>query len=281
MTLGMMLTIVIGGIDLSINGNANLSATIAGIVLLHFMSAHAVTSNWQAGIVLASSLLAAMIVGAACGAFSGFLIGRWGISPILVTLGTMTLYEGVTVGLTKGTALTGFPTQVSVIGNGTLDGIPIAFIAFLIAAVVIGVVLNRTSFGYEVRMLGTNPTAAKFSGIKNFTITWKLYAVSGFFGALAGIVIMGRTSSVSFEYGTQTYVLLTILIAVVSGADRGIGSVIRVLFSLFIFQILSTGSDMLLSGTQGSSFFKQFAWGIVFILFFVVNKVVRLGRNKS
>lgn len=282
MTLGMMMTMVIRGIDLSINDTANVSAAVAGFLVLFLAkllpNAH---GGGATALMLASLILVALAVGFVGGLLNGLLVGYLGITPVLATLGTLTLYRGITVGITKGEALTNFPEQLSVIGNGTLAGIPISFVIFLGVSVVVFLLLKRTVFGFETRMLGTNPTAARFSGIRTVAITWKVYALSGVLGALAGVIIMSRTSSVSYEYGTQTYVLLAILIGVVSGAEPGFGSALNVVLAVFVFQMLSTGFDMLLVGLPGSSFFKQFAWGMVFVLFFIINTVVRRRRGRS
>jgi simple sugar transport system permease protein len=106
-------------------------------------------------------------------------------------------------------------------------------------------------------MLGTNPTAAKFSGIDTKSITMKVYILSGILGAIAGIIVMSRTNSVAYEYGTRTYILQALLISVLGGIS-GFGSVIGVLLATFILQVISTGFNMLLLGVQGSFFSRIF-----------------------
>ena len=96
-------------------------------------------------------------------------------------------------------------------------------------------VLEYTTFGFKVRMSGTNPTAAKFSGIDNRSIAMKVYILSGILGAIAGIIVMSRTNSVAYEYGTRTYILLTLLISVLGGTSPGFGNVVGVIFGYFHF----------------------------------------------
>jgi len=102
-------------------------------------------------------------------------------------------------------------------------------------------------------MLGTNPTAAKFSGIDNKAVIMQIFIFSGVLSSIAGMLIMSRTMSASNAYGTATYVMLTILIGVLAGVISGKGSVLNIFITVLILQIISTGSHMLLAGVRGSS----------------------------
>jgi len=136
-------------------------------------------------------------------------------------------------------------------------------------------ILYRTAFGFKVRMLGTNPVAANFSGIDNRSILMRVYIISGILSAVTGILVMSRTMSAAIEYGSTTYVLLTILISVLAGVIPGFGNVINVFITVIILQMLSTGFHMLLLGVRGSSFFKDFSWGVLLILIFIINYFMR------
>ncbi len=102
----------------------------------------------------------------------------------------------------------------------------------------------------------------------------KVYILSGILGAIAGIIVMSRTNSVAYEYGTRTYILQALLISVLGGISPGFGSVIGVLLATFILQVISTGFNMLLLGVQGSSFFKDFSWGVIFIVILIIDRLV-------
>jgi len=92
---------------------------------------------------------------------------------------------------------------------------------------------------------------------------------------------MGRTMSAAYEYGTTTYVLLTILIAVLAGVVPGFGSVVDVFIAVLILQVLSSGFTMQLAGIRGSSFFKDFAWGVLLILIFIINYLTKLRTSRG
>ncbi len=279
LSLAMMITILTGGIDLSVNATSNLAAVLAGLFMGKLIPTDAAEA--QIMLYLAVALFIAMLVGWICGTFNGFLIGYVGVPPILATLATMTLYTGISVGLTGGTTVTGFPKQLSTIGAQTLGGIPIPFIIFVALTILTNILLYRTPFGFKARMLGSNPTASDFSGINNRSVLLKVYMYSGILSAVTGILVMGRTMSAAYEYGTTTYVLLAILISVLANIIPGFGKVLDVFIAVIILQILSTGFHMILAGVRGSSFFKDFAWGVLLILIFIANYFVRGQRARE
>lgn len=277
LSLAMMITILVGGINLSVNATSNLAAVLAGFFMVKFIPPDATPE--LVVLYLAVAIIIALFVGLISGVINGFLVGYMGIDSILATLATMTLYTGISTGLTGGATVTGFPEQVSVIGNEKLLGIPIPFIIFVLLTALIYLVLYRTPFGFKARMLGSNPIASKFSGINNPSIIMKIFVISGILSAITGILIMSRTMSAAYEYGTTTYVLLTILIAVLAGVIPGFGNVINIFIAVIILQILSTGFHMALLGIRGSSFFKDFSWGVLLILIFIINYFMR--RRKA
>ncbi len=132
-----------------------------------------------------------------------------------------------------------------------------------------------------MRMLGTNEVASRFSGINNKDVIMKTYIYSGFLSSIAGIIVMSRTMSAAYEYGATTYVLLTILIGVLAGIQGGFGNVINIFISMLILQGLSTGFQMLLQGVRGSAFFKDFSWGVLMLIIFVINFFTRKSDRKS
>jgi len=277
LSLAMMLAILTNGINLSINATSNLSAVMAGFFLVRVMP-ETVPSE-QVGLYILGAFLIALLVGLICGVVNGFLIGYIGVPPILATLATMTFFTGISTGLTGGKTVTGFPEQLTLIGNKTLFGVPIPFLIFLLITVLTYLILNHTSFGFKIKLMGANPTASNFSGIHNPSILMGVYIISGIYSAVAGILVMSRTMSAAIEYGSTTYVLLTILITVLAYITPGFGSVFNIFISVLILQVLSTGFHMALLGVRGSSFFKDFSWGILMITIFIINFFVQ--RKKT
>ncbi len=131
LALGMGITMLTGGINLSIIAGANAcSLVMAAIIVTHP----------DKPLFLALALLAGLLVAVAIGALNGALVAWIGVSPILATLGTMTLISGLNILLSNGAVISGFPAAIQFLGNATLLGIPVALILFLVvAAAAVGV----------------------------------------------------------------------------------------------------------------------------------------------
>ena len=266
LSLAMMLSMLTGGIDLSIIGAANL-AGIFGAFVLRMGGLEPTTAIFLA-------ILIALTTGLTAGAINGLLISRLGIPPILATLGTSQVYMGIGIGLTGGRAVLGFPREFSVVGNGSLGPFPVPFIVFAVAAVAVAVVLNRTPFGEKIYMLGTNPLAARFAGLDNDWLIVRTYMLCGLLSSVAGVIMMSRANSAKADFGSS-YLLLTILIAVLGGVNPygGFGKVAGVFLAVLSLQFLSSGFNIL----RFSNFAKEFVWGAL-LLIVIVMSVVSLGR---
>ena len=166
LSLAMMLAMISGGIDLSIVATANFSGIIAIKFLIRFYpeGASALTN----ALFLLAVLVIAICVGALCGMLISFLIAKIGIPPMLATLGGADLIMGASLVLTKGSSVNGIPAFFAEVGTKTLFGfLPVPVIVFAVCALIVSFLLNRTSFGMKLKMMGSNPTASRFSGINN------------------------------------------------------------------------------------------------------------------
>lgn len=265
LTLAMMLSMLIGGIDLSVNATANLSAIFAGMTLLRFNpGGEAIAGN---ALYIPAAFGVGLVTGLVCGVINGLLIGYIRVPAILATLSTMTLFMGLAFGVTGGSSISGFPDAVLWLGNGTLLGIPIPLLVLLGLALIVWFLLNRTSYGFKVYMFGTNPIAAQFSGINNPRLVMTTHVLSSLLASCTGLMALARTNSANADYGVS-YILMTILIAVLGGVavTGGFGKVTGVLLALLALQFLSTGFNMLLVRFGGSNFFRDFAWGLLLLV---------------
>jgi simple sugar transport system permease protein len=258
LALAVAVTMLTSGIDLSINATANLTAIVVAMLLTALTPAEAGAAVTSAIALLA--LIVGLLVGLACGLFNGFLIAVLGYSPILATLGTMTLFVGIGTVLTGGDTLFGI-SAFAVIGRSSLLGVPLPAIIFLLAALVISCVLEARRFGFNVYLFGANEAAARFSGINARRLILGAYAISGFLSAVAGVINLGVTNSANVDFGAS-YVLLAILISVLGGisASGGAGRILGVVLAVLILQFLSTGLNLVFQ-SSGSNFLKEFAWG--------------------
>lgn len=281
LAFAIMITMLTGGIDLSIVGTANLAAIVAALVLTRLAGDNG--AGMSLALVIPLAIVAALLVGTVCGLFNGFLVSKVGITPILATLGTGSLYTGLSFVITGGPAIT--TTQLAFIGNSNILGLPIPVIVFIAIAAIFSVMLNRSTFGFNVYMLGTNSTAALFSGINSTRVLIRTYWWAGVCAAIAGIVFLSRTNSAKPDYGAS-FILLTVLIAILGGVSYtgGFGTVSGVVLAVLSIQFLSTGLNMLMLDLFPSSaaiFFRQFAWGGLLLLVMLLNYYVERRRNRQ
>jgi simple sugar transport system permease protein len=266
LSIGVMIALITGGIDLSVNATANMSGILAALILTNYAPPGTPLEQTIPIIVLAVAV--ALVTGTLAGLLNGVLIAYIGITPILATLGTLTLYGGIALAITKGPAVYGFPDQFLAIGNSTLLGIPIPVIIFGVIAIIFAFMLRRTPYGLKVYLLGTNPTASRFSAIDNTRVLIRTYVLSGLLASIAGVIIIARTNSAKSDYG-GSYVLQAILIGILAGVNPagGFGKISGLVLALLSLQFLSSGFNML----GFSNFFKDFVWGALLLLVMVTN----------
>jgi simple sugar transport system permease protein len=268
LSLAMMLSMMTGGIDLSVVGVSNLAAVIAALLLSTLAGPQAV--GLVGGGTIALAIAAALLVGTVCGLLNGIVIGIFGLPPILATLGSGLIFTGLAVAITGGSAVLGFPAAFAFLGNGAIVGVPMPLIVFIVVAVIVWLVLERTALGLRIQMLGTNPLAARFAGIDDLAVTVRTYLLSGIFSASAGLVIMSRANSAKADYGSS-YLLLSILICVLGGINPygGFGRVAGLVLAVLSLQFLSSGLNML----QVSNFAKELIWGGLLLAVMVANGI--------
>lgn len=276
LALAVMLSLVTGGIDLSIIAVANLAGILAALILTRTLPAE--PAAWQIGLATAAAILTAAATGAACGAMNGLLIGYVGITPILATLGTMQLFTGFSFVITKGPAISGFPGAFLAIGNDSVLFVPVPLIVFAVLAVSTSVVLSRTGFGIRLYLIGTNETAARFSGIDVRRMLFRTYVVTALLGAAAGVIMIARTNSAKADFG-ESYLLVAVLVAILGGVNPagGGGAVSGVVLALLSLQFLSSGFNML----RFSHFIQEFTWGALLLTVMVINYRCRVRSERD
>ncbi|MBN1350095.1 ABC transporter permease [candidate division KSB1 bacterium] len=267
----IMISLISGGIDLSIISSANLAGILAALVLTRVIPENA--GGIQLFFWLLLAISAALATGAACGLINGFLIARVRITPILATLGSMQLYMGIAYIITEGPAVYGYPELFLAIGNSRLWQFPVPFLIFVAVAVILSLVLNKTRFGINLFMLGTNEIAARFSGIRIRAMLLKTYFLSGILSGVTGLIMIARTNSAKADYGSS-YLLQAVLVAILGGVhpNGGFGTVFGVVIAVLALQFLSSGFNML----RFNNFAREFTWGglllAVMVLHFLSNR---------
>jgi simple sugar transport system permease protein len=275
LSLAMMVTLLSGGLNLSIIATANLCALAMAWVLTTQVPG-AQGFMWGAWQVIA--VLAGVAVALVVGLINGFVIAYLGVSPILATLGTMTMCKGLSIGLTRGNVISGFPEAIVFIGNGTLAGVPVALLIFLALCVPIAVLLNKSPFGYKVYMIGSSEKATRYSGVDTRRVLLGVYVLSSLLAVVAALVMMARFNSANAAYG-ESYLLVTILAAVLGGIDPfgGAGKVGGLLMALILLQVISSAFNLL----DFSPFLTLAIWGVLIILVTALGVAMEQLRNSS
>jgi simple sugar transport system permease protein len=244
LALAMVIPLISGGLNLAIIATTNQCALLMAWILTTLITPE--SGGAEVAGVIALALLAGFLLSLAIGLVTGFLVANMGVHPILVTLGTMSVVNGVSIWLTRGTVISGFPPEILWIGNGTVAGIPVSFLLFLLAAVAVGLFLTRTPLGIGVYMVGSNPEATRYSGVDVKRVLIGVYTLSSVLCFVAAIIIMARFNSASAGYA-QSYLLVTILAAVLGGVDPfgGFGRIGGLVLALLILQVISSGFNLL------------------------------------
>lgn len=261
LALAMMIPLMSGGLNLAIIATANLAALTMAAVLTKMLT-HDSSPQAVAGII-ALALAAGLVVCLLIGLLTGSIVAYLGAHPILVTLGTMTAVKGISVYATSGGVIGGFPAPILYLGNGSLLGVPVPMLLFLLCAAVVAVIINRVPFGVAVRMLGSNEKATRYSGVNTARTLVGVYVASSVLCWVGSLVMMARFNSASAGYA-ESYLLITILAAVLGGIDPngGFGTVLGLFLSLVLLQIISTGFNLL----GFSSHLTQAIWGATMIV---------------
>lgn len=244
LSLAMALPLVSGGLNLAIIATANQSALLMAWILTTQMPPDAAGGElafWLT-LALAAGFVHCLVVGLVTGAIVAYV----GAHPILVTLGTQTLIGGISVWLTRGRTLTGFPDALLVVSNQTFLGMPFSFILFLVVAVAAYLLLTRAPLGIRIHMVGSNLEATHFSGVDTRRVQIWVYVLSSLLCWLAAIVMMARFNAAGADIA-QSYLLITILAAILGGIDPygGFGRMSGLIVSLAILQTISSGFNLL------------------------------------
>lgn len=229
LALAMTFIILEGDIDLSVGSTLALTSVVMAMV-------NEATGN----IFLAVGVC--VVLGLACGAFNGLLVGYAKLPSFIATLSTMFLYHGIALGVSKAETIGDFPAGMHFIGQGSIAGVPTQLWLFALCAAVLVFVLQRTRHGRYTRVVGFNPSSAEFSGINTAMVRLKNFTLAGFMSALAAIVLVGRVSAAKATLGTG-YELDAITTVVLGGTSisGGYGSVTGTVVGIFLVGMIKNG----------------------------------------
>ena len=232
LALALTPVIITGGIDLSVGSMMGLAAVVFGAL---WRDAHL-------PIVVAAS--AALLLGIAGGSLNGLLITRLSLPPLIVTLGTFSLFRGIAEGLTRGIEnYSSFPAPFLFLGQGYVGGvIPTQLVVLLVAIVAFGWWLHRTAYGRSLYAIGHSAEGARYAGIDVGRKLFLVYLLCGFAASVSAIIYVAHLGQAKSDAGTG-FELMAITAVVLGGASifGGRGTVLGTVLGLFAIVVLQNG----------------------------------------
>jgi ribose transport system permease protein len=251
-SFGMTLTILLGGIDLSVGSILAVASVLTALLM---------KAGWDAAL----ATLLGIIAGALMGAVNGVVIAKGKVAPFIATLGLMTLLRGVALVLSKGSPISGFSSYFFALQGGGYVAhlIPIPVVWMLAMFVLFWFVLTKTVFGRHVYATGGNEEAARLSGVKTDGVQIVVYTISGAMAALAGVILTSRLDSAQPTAGAG-YELDAITAVVLGGTSLagGRGWIFGTLVGALLIGVLNNGLNLL----GVSSFYQQVIKGSVILV---------------
>lgn len=230
----MALLIIAGEIDLSVAAIIALASTAMGYAA-------------QLGVGAPGLVAIGITTGLACGAFNGLLVAGLKLPSIVVTIGTMSLFRGISYLVLGDQAFGKYPPEFAFFGQGYVFWvISFEFVLFLVMAVIFAVLLHRTNFGRHVYVIGNNPHAARFSGIPVERVKFILFLLTGLMSGIAAVCLTSRLGSTrpSIAQGWELEVVTMVVLGGVSILG-GSGTIVGVVIAAFVMGLVTFGLGLL------------------------------------
>lgn len=237
LALALTPIILTGGIDLSVGSLLGLCAVSFGMMANEW--------HWPPAV----AALGAVALGGVGGSLNATLITRGGLSPLIVTLGTFSLFRGLAEAWTRGTkAFTNFPDSFLALGNGFVLGVPMQAWIFAAVAAAMWVLVHQTTFGRAWRAIGFAPEGARYAGLPVARRLAFAYTSAGAIAGLAAVIFVARVTEARANAGTG-YELAAITAVVLGGASifGGTGTVPGTLLGVAAVAVLANGLSRVLS----------------------------------
>ena len=252
LAMGMTLVILTGGIDLSVGSVLAFSSIVAATFVTG--------DNPQPPVV---ALLVGMFTGAILGLVNGCIIAYLKIPPFVATLGMLSVARGLTYAYTGGMPVPNLSETFLNVGEGSILGVPLPILIFVLIFALLWVVLNHTSYGRTVYAVGGNVKSARTAGIRTRRVTASVYVIAGVLAGLGGLILTARTSSALPQAGVS-YELDAIAAVVIGGTSLsgGVGSITGTLLGALIIGTINNGLDLL----GVSSAYQQIVKGCIIVV---------------
>ncbi|MBR4551876.1 MAG: ABC transporter permease, partial [Oscillospiraceae bacterium] len=232
---GVFMIMISGGCDLSIGYQMSVSAVLVAKLL----------SNGTVGV--APAILLGILICVALGCFNGVMSIALNSQPMIVTLGTMAIFQGISYLISGSKTYHNLPRSFMYLGQGKLFGkIPLNAVIALVVIIIVGVILNRTHVGRKIYAVGDNPEAAKLAGLNVAKIKILVFTCAGILVGISAILLAARSGSADSSTGTGIE-FTGIIACVLSGValKGGEGTLWKAIVAVFVLGVLSNGMQLI------------------------------------
>ncbi|WP_175481978.1 ABC transporter permease [Gemmobacter aquatilis] len=257
-TIGLTFVVLIGRLDLSLEGIVGFAPMLAAVMLVP-------ATSGGFGVELPSWMGLIVALGAAglIGLFNGFMVVRVGLNPFISTLGLLVLLRGGVLIISNGRSIYSPGPALTWLGSEKVLGIPVAVLVFLFVALIVGLVFQYHRYGRALYAIGGNEEAARAAGINVDRVIWSAFFFAGLLAGLAGVLMTGRLDSAVTTQG-EGIIFSAFAAAVIGGVSLGggKGNIIGVISGVLLIGVINN----LLTLAQVPSFYVQASTGAVIIV---------------
>jgi ribose transport system permease protein len=267
LALGMVFLLAIREIDLSVGWMFNFSAVVAAMLMV------AGFNPWLAA-------LAGVVFGAGLGLVNGVLVVGLRLPAVIVTLGSYSMFQGLSLVANQGRAIVPADTSsnfFSIVSTKLFGVLPVAASVFVVLAIVMHFVLHRTRFGYRVQAVGSNPEAARYAGIPTGRVRLQTLVMMGALCGLSGVMYVGFRGAIDPQEGSD-FVLVVIAAVIIGGTplSGGHGTIIGAAVGMMIIQVISSG--LIFFGIDAT--WSTFVTGAVIVLAVSLDQLIKYQRAR-
>lgn len=268
LAVGMMMVLIIRGIDLSIGSTIALSGMVSALTVSLYPTIHPLLS-----------ILEGVLVGALVGCVIGLLVSKFNVLPIIATMGMMNIVRGLTFLVSGGKWISAYQMSVPFkkIATGSILGINTLIFIAVVIYIVFYYFINHTRTGRQIYAVGSNPEAAEVSGIPKTRIIWMVYILMGALAGLAGVLWVSRFASAQGDtaVGYEMGVIAACVLGGISLAG-GSGKISGLILGVILFGILNNALPLI----NVSPFWQQGIQGAVILAAIIINVLVKRSNER-
>jgi ribose/xylose/arabinose/galactoside ABC-type transport system permease subunit len=236
--IGLSFVMIGGGIDLSVGYQMSLVGVVTAMLMMVYH-----LPPWLA-------VLLGISLGTTLGLINGLIVTSIKIFPLIATLATATVFQGISYLISKANTFRGYPVEFLYLTKGKVFGIPFDILLTLAIAILVSIVYTETVFGFRLLALGGNEEASRLAGINTRRMKIAIYTICGFFTAIATMVMISKANTTNSSFGPGTeFIALTA--AIVGGISfmGGEGSIQSLIAGVLLLAVLGNGMQLAGWGT--------------------------------